>query len=633
MREVWHPTFEELMLFLNEPNSASAKIEAHVRTCWTCLSYRRQIERATSAFMDDRNASLGDAVGFPKHAVPAFEQKLTRLALESGPQRLLPRIKRQLQLVSPMHVTALAGCVLLLVLMMRLVGVPPVSASRILGHMREAEAEQLQQTALPVLYEKLRLRRYPPADSAESLTWEIWRDTKNGRYKRRVWATQAAGKVNSPPAAFTNLERIFAAHQVRIERALSADAFRSLSQAMHNPLEQVRQQRLASGEEAFVLSAADEGPLSRASVVKVELTVRKRDWRAVEERLEVRSDQGTITYEISSLTMGRLHASVFDAEIRSAPPKTSARAFIAPSAPAPLAREIAPSDADLTRAEIEAWHAIHSIGACLGRPLTVTKTESSVSVAGIVEDELTKSRIADGLRGVPHVTVDIRTLAEARSMAAHPPADIEVQVNTHPAVQQTIAAEHLLTDFFANEQCATGSGETTARCIQQAISDFSKKVLTSSEAVLEHAWALRQLAALYGSIPKSGLRVSSRGLVDLMARDHLTKLRREWEHARATVVPVLHPYGAEPPGADVPATENWMESSLRVSAGIERSTTLMLGMFVQTNRSVPEPHQAGKALLHEVRNVDDGLAQLEIELALEFSNPPKTASQPYHEPE
>ena len=170
-RQTWHPSFEELMLFVDEPRSKTDKVETHLKSCWSCRVRREKIDRAISAYMSARNASFAGSRGFPKHALPAFERKLDQLAEESGAPGLFPVfLQEHLQgfLLSryPLKIAAFVSCLLLVVLvLLRLASAPPVSAKEILDRVRQAEAKELQQSSLPVVYEKLRLRRTSPSQS------------------------------------------------------------------------------------------------------------------------------------------------------------------------------------------------------------------------------------------------------------------------------------------------------------------------------------------------------------------------------------------------------------------------------------------------------------------------------------
>src|SRR5207344_1699896 len=93
----------------------------------------------------------------------------------------------------PLKIAAFVSCLLLVVLvLLRLASAPTVSAKEILDRVRQTEAKELQQTSLPVFYEKLRLRRNSSSHHSDVVTWEIWRDTRNKRFRHKVEDSQGS---------------------------------------------------------------------------------------------------------------------------------------------------------------------------------------------------------------------------------------------------------------------------------------------------------------------------------------------------------------------------------------------------------------------------------------------------------
>ena len=685
-RQTWHPSFEELMLFLDEPSFKSDKVEAHLRGCWSCRLTREKIDRVISAYMDARNKSLEGPPGVPKQSLAVFEHKLNQLALESGSQALFPVfLREQVQGFflsrEPFRLTAFLACLLLIAFVFfRLTSAPTVSAKQILFHMRQAEAEQMQQTPLPVVYEKLRLLRHSPSARSEVLTWEIWRDTQGKRIRYRLEGSQRsqiiflngrkqvdfeAGARNRPtatptapngtggvepavPAAFAELEQVFRSHQANFEDPLSPDSFEAWCRAIRNHSEEASQSKLANGDEAFVLRASGEGPFLQNSIVSAELTIRKRDWQPVEQRLQVKTADGTTNYTLGKVAFEIMALNLLPPSIFSEP--TSAPKTIVhfpgqpPAIRAPDTEEL-PPEGDLIAAELEAWYGLHSVGACLGRPMTVARIgHSQVEVQGIVETEGRKSQILAALRGIPHVTCSIRTVAEDRiatsAQAARPEqiatVESETRVNSQ-ASPQKLAAEGVLEQFFAAKNCAGGSEREKGNCIQQKIAQLSQEVLMLSETALTQAWALRQLAGWYSSMPRDSLRISSLRLLELMARDHLTALHRESGRSQILLTPVLGSFLENPrlssgqkerePSAGVPEGDvNWVAASQRLCSVIERTTNLMLGMFVETNLPVTDTESAAKELLSRMAGLEATFAKLEAQVVIELSSASKVVT-------
>src|SRR5262249_21698181 len=90
LRELWHPSERELMLYANGELSlkAAAKVRIHIEACWSCRVRQENIESSITAFMQYRDAFLEDASTFPPSAEGKFKAKLNRQASEFGRQSL-----------------------------------------------------------------------------------------------------------------------------------------------------------------------------------------------------------------------------------------------------------------------------------------------------------------------------------------------------------------------------------------------------------------------------------------------------------------------------------------------------------------------------------------------------------------
>lgn len=673
------------MLFLDEPRSKRDKVEAHLRNCWSCRLTREKADRVILAYMESRNASFAGSPGSSEDALPNFERKLHQLAVESGSPALfstflLEQVPGVFLPRYPLKLATFLGCLLLIVLVFfRLTSAPPVSAKDVLDRVRQAEVEQLQHTLLPVVHEKLRLHRRSSSDRSEVVTWEIWRDTRSKRFRHRVEDSQgprilpvnnrkqvefesgrenrrsvplipqSTGAIESAvPAAFAELEQVFRSHRADFEQPLSPDSFEAWAHAIHGGSEQASQGRLANGDEVFVLRASGQGPFLQNSIMSAELTVRKRDWQPVEERLQVKTVDGTTNYTLGKVgfevvALNLLPPSIF---AESTMPATLIHPSAPPTAVPANANEELPPENDLIAAEIEAWYSLHSLGACLGRPMTVVRVgHSQVEVQGVVETEERKAQILGALREIPHVRPSIRTVAEARvtdsnqTVPPEPAATVESETGlASEALPRKLAAEDLLKQFFAVEVCVARPTAEKDRCIQQEIARVSQQVFLSSEAALAQAWALRQLAGWYSSVQQHRLRISSRSLVELMVRDHLTALHEAFGRSQTLLIPALdsflefpslssEPKEPEPSAAPAAGSVDWIAASHRLWSTVERTTSLMRGMFVETNRPVTDTKGAAKELLSVMASLDTTFTKLEAEVAIEFSGVSKVVTR------
>ena len=80
----------------------------------------------------------------------------------------------------------------------------------------------------------------------------------------------------------------------------------------------------------------------------------------------------------------------------------------------PAENDLLPSEADLTAAEVEAQYALHSVRACMGRPIAVRVGLGRIEVDGVVDSDERKAAVLLALRGIPLVTAGIRSVPKRK---------------------------------------------------------------------------------------------------------------------------------------------------------------------------------------------------------------------------
>jgi hypothetical protein len=691
-RQTWHPTFEELMLCLDgEIGPSSARVEAHLRNCWSCRSRREKIDRAIATFMEVRSASFADSPKFPSNALAVFEGKLDHLESEKGHPSFLRTtlrsvlaglfpVRPSLRFVSFALVLALIAC-----LLVRIASAPPVSAKEVLNRVRRAEIQRLSEVPAPVLYEKIRIQRRSANGPAESLVLEIWNDTRNRRVRKQVDGSnellrlpmQARPEMSLPApttktsgsqpvgssihgneipkalSVFDELEQVFVGYHADLAQPLSAGNYEVWRQSMDRPPEEVFEGRLSNGEQTVILKSSGKGPFFRNAIVSAALTVRQRDWHPVEQQLQVQNEDGVVNYTMGELScnvlaLNTLPLSLF-ADRTTDPP---ALMVPPPLLHPPLADQLETmspvTDADLRASEVEAQYALHSVGVCLGRPISVKRTASEkIELQGMVETEETKAQLLAALRGIPHLICTIRTVAETVPAETF---EAESMIETLP--DQTLsppekalradrsspklATEDLLETYFALEKCRGTAQESSNLCVEQNIALLSQNALTASEAALTQGWALRQLCEWYASHERKALRTSTRRLVQLMVEDHLNALKVNLGRVDTTLGPFLLSVKKDlqwerrtPPGNSAPVavdSEDWSAAALRLCADVEQTMNLTLGMFVETNRPVAQREEALKRLSSGFSDLDARFSNLETKVTRGFADAPQFGS-------
>ena len=575
--QTWHPSPEELMLYVDgEPGSRRDQVEAHAKRCWSCRLRLEKIEQAISGFMEARNSSFMGAPTFPAQALPEFAARLERLGAQCGGPSLFSRLTREFihklsaPRFSPQLAVFLAPLGLMALISLRLNLPQPVSAKEILSRVREAEAQKMEKVPAPVIYEKLELRRTSRSRS-ETATWEIWNDARNNRLRER--AIDPEGKVRGAsaqtplPPLIEDFGEMLRSRRADRGKPLSPANYEVWRASIPRESEEVLEGTLPNGDKATILKVSGQGPFPPDAIVGAEFTVRAADWHPVGQRLFVQKQGEVVDYSLGEvafdvIALNRVPASIF------AEPKPAGEQISHAPAPRlapvpvhmdlwPAEADLLPREADLTAAEVEAWYALHTVRAYIVRPVAVRMGVGRIEVEGIVDTEERKAEVFRALRGIPHLTTEIRTVAEGAALALPESPDSEAAASptfSHPdallASTPKLAIEDLLKRYFIAGKCAARSSGARSTCVQEEIANLSREALAHPEQAQALAWALRRLVQWEPFQKRDGLRTSAQRLIELMVRDHMVDLQNELEQLRAQLKPVLAMLGGDDSGKD-----------------------------------------------------------------------------------
>jgi hypothetical protein len=278
-------------------------------------------------------------------------------------------------------------------------------------------------------------------------------------------------------------------------------------------------------------------------------------------------------------------------------------------APAPLsleALETRSTEAELDAADVEVHFALHRLRACLGEPVKVERSASSIRVQGIAETAERKRQLLAVLAGVEsrrHIVFEIETVEEAlRSRPATPAVprrtDKGESVRISPA---EFSVQDRLIEYFRRSGEGTDAGSRAT--------EFVNAALEISSAMLDEAWAFRRLAERYPPEEARKLRPHYCWLVEIMMRDHLAALRRKAEAARNLVQPVLGAMlgpgaGAAAPQPESPAAGSWIESVPELLDGVFRAHHLLYGAFGEGGSRLAELQSALPHACEQARELE-----------------------------
>ncbi|MEW5979758.1 MAG: zf-HC2 domain-containing protein [Acidobacteriota bacterium] len=664
LKQTWHPSEEELVLYLDGEMNAAAnhRMETHLRRCWGCRVKRTRMDRFVSDFMEVRRFSLGSSGNSPSGALLRLDARLDRLDSEDG---VLPFRRRLIDSLGLTHglrrlsvrwVAFVVASFFMLLILLRLSSAPPVSAEEVLFRVGQAEAQRMHAVPAPVIYEKLEVRRRSASGHLDTVTWEVWNDTTKKRLRHRVkdsgglrflpekgntssTALRSSGgkerAVGLPvssrhpktpiPPILDELEHVFRTYRADFGQPLSPRNYEAWRDSIGDKFEEVHRGDLPNGDRSIILRASGRGPFLPDSVVRAEFTVRQKDWRPVAQRLQVQKEDGIVDYELGEIafdliTLGRLPPSIFaDSSVR-----TIARV------PVPLLETFqadarsSSSEADLLAAEVEAWYGLHSVRACIGRPILVTRVGlNQIEVEGVVETDGRKAEILAALEGIQHVTPKVRTTEEdlvvSSSLANTLPPDEKTQtdaevVSSSPQLGLTgvpterLVIEDLLEQYFVASGTTAPGQENNAGSVQSQIAEFARETISTSVYALEEAWALRRLVESQPALDGNELPAASRRLLAVMAQDHLTALEEELNQLRVRLEPVLcalvtdkgassETGRANPVVTPIVGNSRWTTDFARFFASVEESAGVALELFAEGDMPANQRDAAIRALL------------------------------------
>lgn len=304
--------------------------------------------------------------------------------------------------------------------------------------------------------------------------------------------------------------------------------------------------RVAEGADTYTVSyRGGAPPESSGDIAEAVLVIRKADLHGVELRVAVGRGASAREYRFVESQFTRrpeasVPASVF--EIVGAPgalaPPSAGRLPSASAAPssAPPSGATVKASAEL---EVEVNYLLHKVRESLGEQINVERTaDERLLVEAVAETKERKAEILKALgpvAGNPAVLIEVSTVAEAlRRRAAGqtaPTSVLDVEVKDDA---RGVDAE--LRRRFAERP----GGETPT---DEAIQRLSGRVISYSRRAVQHAAALRRLAASFPLEKSGSLDASARGKLLAMIRAHAEGYRQSVEALRRELLP-LSPDGA-----------------------------------------------------------------------------------------
>jgi len=337
----------------------------------------------------------------------------------------------------------------------------------------------------------------------------------------------------------------------------------------------------------------------------IRMFLRPVDMHPVQQELET----GQARYGISEVSLAIVDPPM---TIRASlpPPVHPAR----PNLPEPMstpASETGPSLADRLQAEF----VIHESGACQGAMVEVDERPGEgLAVHGIVDTEERKQALIVALRAIAAVsTVEIETIADATSKAAHTPAPPAAEPSM--VLRSTsFALEKPLYSHFRKSGTPEQAREQTSLLIDG--------LLGRSASAAQEAAALKRLAKTYPAGKLAALPIPSRQLLSKMVREHSRLLALDLEDVRGSLAAVESVLGIEHTdgetlAGDLPAaaTDNWERDGEELQEVVHELETRIWALLTSSPASIEQTRQAaetaGRSLARSGQRMKRMLASVE----------------------
>jgi len=583
-----HPPREMLLLSVDGElaSKEASQLQAHLEACWYCRVKTKKIEETIADIIEF------DEVALKPHFVPpngwrSFDRQLNQLAAESGHRSLLSKMFGSLsRLFSTAHLSliprplirvgaALLVAVLVVALVVRLNREPVVSASELLQHATEAQAQLIRATTQPVVYQKFQVRRKDQASARaeETVKWEVWNDSTRSRVRQSVAddggrrflpstaTTENSGRGgHSVPTVLLELEQVLRANHMDPRRPLSPASYQAWRNSLSQKQEEVTKSRLAGDIEALTLRTVPASPVEMGRITEATMVVRAHDWHPGALRLRVRAEGGDQEYEIVETAFEVASLTALSPEIFPEQPEKQVDSSPTPAAvptarpspslalnvnPIPLT--IPPARAAIATAELEVeiLRLLNQAGADLGEQVGVRRSgDGLLRVEGIVETGERKAEIRRTLEPVinhPAVRVEIKTVAEAivderrnGNEAPRPATEQRVEIQSG-----SMAAESELRSYFKSDDEAR---------------QFAARMVSHSQRAMRHLYALKRLSNQFSAEELRSLGPEARAKWLALVRAHARAYRQEIAGLRQELRPVFFPSASEtaaPGGAEI----------------------------------------------------------------------------------
>jgi hypothetical protein len=462
---------------------------SHIQKCWQCRSRREALERAAMQVTEHRNR-LVERMPLNPQRREMLLSDLRRRAEQSVPQPIWTRSISNLRMwignqMSPIFTSTviIAAAAFLLIWVWQRSDRSPVNAAQLLQRAVASDVA-ISQEQTGVIYQNIRI-----TTSRAKVEHEIYRDPRGIRRRRP-----------EPAKAETeSVQHVMSTVGVEWDAPLSAASYREWHDRQTSVSDEVHK---ADGNLLTLVSKVPNNWIEEES-----LTVRASDFHPVARTIETRS-YGTI--EIAEVSYAVLPWSGVNEALFE---PLGGPVHAGPVSPIILPS--LPTAAELDSAELSARLVLNQLHADEGEQITVTRTNHTVEVRGVVETDDRKREIVQKLWPLPHVKADILSLAELQSL----PPD---RTSTQSVQMQSVDVQSSPLEKYLDTQQERKTDVGTA----------SQRLLDAALKVRQNTSELTNLKAKFAALDEPG---SQDSMVSQLTESYVGRLSAGLDAEAATL--------------------------------------------------------------------------------------------------
>lgn len=519
-----HADEDELLRLADGELSAreSARVRAHLASCWQCRAELEAIEKTISECVRYRKQVLEPYLPSPPRPWPdlsrRFDEADQELAVHSQLAGLVETVRRWMPGWKTL-VPAAAALVLAFGLIERFRSTPAVEASSL-----------LQQAAAA-------------ADGRPSAPRRLEIRTRSQRVTRTVPMMRADARDD-----LAAVGQLFAQARYDFSDPLSARAFlewRARLPEKQDRVARIEEQGSPAHNRYRILTTTRANAIRQAT-----LELRMADFYPLQATLRFHNDEWV---ELSDIPGEPAPAT----DVRADAARTGSAA--SPSAsPAEAGGRLPDAPLATPAEELQVLSALHRLGADLGEPVEVSRSGSHIVVSGLGVEPERQRQIEAALRSLPKTVLQFGV------------EDAEAVREERPASGRAMRQ----------------SGDWSARLEGQAggraqVEQLAAAALEQSEQMMARAFALRRLADRFPPAVEEQLGQAERRLLRELLRDHAAALHWRVEEILRTMRPALAALGVPHAEAAAPPLPGDWQSATRELFGrarrVEQELAALLG--------------------------------------------------------